>query len=63
MEITLKKKKTKAETRFALPLESDGKINLIISKRSGCGASSQGHPEGLQALSQVKLCFHPHAPW
>lgn len=63
MEITLKKKKTKAETGFALPLESDGKINLIISKRSGCGASSQGHPEGLQALSQVKLCFHPHAPW
>lgn len=62
MEITLKKKKTKAEAGFALPLESD-EINLIITKCSEYGASSQSHPEGLQALGQVKLCFYHCTPW
>lgn len=40
MEMTLKKKRTKAEPGCASPLESDGKINLITSKWSECRASS-----------------------
>lgn len=56
------KERTAAEAGCALPLESDGKIDVITSKRSECGASSQAHPQGLQALGQVKLCLHHDTP-
>ena len=46
MEMTLKEKRTKAEPGSASPLESDGEINLITSKWSDYGASSQGLQRG-----------------
>lgn len=53
MEMTLKQKRTKAEPGSASPLESDGEINLITSKCSDYGASSQGLQRGCR--HQAKL--------
>lgn len=58
MEMTLKEKRTKAEPGSASPLESDGEINLITSKCSDYGASSQGLQRGCR--HQAKLnCVSP----
>lgn len=53
MEMTLKKKRPKAEPGSALPTESDGKINLIPSKGSECGASSQGLQKGCRHRAKL----------
>lgn len=53
MEMTLKEKRTKAEPGSASPLESDGKINLITSKCSDYGASSQGLQRGCRHWAKL----------
>lgn len=53
MEMTLKEKRTKAEPGSASPLESDGEINLITSKCSDYGASSQGLQRGCRHRAKL----------
>lgn len=63
MEMTLKRKRTKAEPGCAAPLESEGKINLITSKWSECRASSLDLQRGCSHRAKLPCVSNCHTPW